>query len=62
MARAKSEHFISTENEQNEYIELIPKPIPSLFNKDDTAGQWVMGFFIAFMVIVGCLFKNYMGW
>ena len=40
------------ENEQNEYIELIPKPIPSLFNKDDTAGQWVMGFFIAFMVIL----------
>lgn len=40
------------ENEQNEYIELIPKPIPSLFNKDDTVGQWVMGFFIAFMIIL----------
>tara|TARA_Y100000768_G_scaffold214102_1_gene161335 strand:- start:2870 stop:3016 length:147 start_codon:yes stop_codon:yes gene_type:complete len=22
----------------------------------------IPGFFIAFMVIVGCLFKNYMGW
>jgi hypothetical protein len=40
------------ENEQNEYIELIPKPIPSLFNKDDTAGQLIMGFFIAFMIIL----------
>lgn len=40
------------ENEKNEYIELIPKPIPSLFNKDDTVGNWIMGFFIAFMVIL----------
>tara|TARA_B100000965_G_C19149891_1_gene565509 strand:+ start:80 stop:481 length:402 start_codon:yes stop_codon:yes gene_type:complete len=39
------------ENEQNEYIELIPKPIPSLFSADDTAGQFVMYIFMGFFII-----------
>jgi len=52
------------ENEQNEYIELIPKPIPGLFSADDTAGQFVMyifmGFFIIFiMYVIYSFFYNY---
>ena len=49
------------ENKTPEEIEEIEKHNKYVMERMHPAAM-IPGFFIAFMVIVGCLFKNYMGW